>query len=264
MSHNHPFGAQASASSREKFKSMTGVRGGGHDYGGSSHMKKPGKDGVHKKFSGHAGHYLEGKTAGSPSKPRADKFARGGAVALARGGHAKKGKGKGPENVTINIQSPPPSGAETGKLPPMPPPGAAPPGGGAGPPPPPPAPPGGGGANPMMQGIGKGMGFARGGRAKGGHRDSADHKLTGDSKYDLSHWRGYANRDRQKLAGKRVEGDGKRPGHVPARTKPIGKVEELARGGSAKGSWGIPPTSHGLPTAGASSGVGRIQKTKVY
>jgi hypothetical protein len=112
----------------------------------------------------------------------------------------------------------------------------------------------------MMQGIGKGMGFARGGRAKGGHRDSSGHKLTGDSKYDLSHWRGYANRDRQKLAGKRVEGDGKRPGHVPAHTQAVGKVQERARGGRT----GIPPTSHGLPTAGASTGVGRIQKTKVY
>lgn len=88
-----------------------------------------------------------------------------------------------------------------------------------------------------MQGLGKGMGFARGGRAKGGHRDTAAHKREGDSNYDLNHWRDYASRNRQEKAD----------GFVQGNTQGIDKVQARARGGR-------------LPDAGALSGVGRLQK----
>ena len=264
----NPFSKQARSSSKDKFKNITGIGGGGHEYGGSSHMKEPGKHGVHKRFSGHAGHYLEGKTSseayGPPSKGRADRFARGGTVgAFARGGHAKKKKAA-PENVTINISTPQPHDATTGmppKMPPMPPPGGAPPGGAPPPGGPPPGgmPPGGANpmANPLAQGLGKGMGFARGGRTKGAHGGRPSGKKAasgharghsiGDSNYDLAHWRNRANKDEKRKADARIQAD----------TQPVTHVQARAHGGKVHHKRSLPVN---LPWAGGGSGVGRLLK----
>lgn len=257
----NPFGSQAKSSSRDKFDSITGIKGGGHGFAGSSHMKSAGKDGEHKFWSGKSKtHDLEQKRHGGRSKGRADKYARGGAVALARGGHAKK-KGA-PENVTINVtQAPPPPDATMGKMPPLPPPGAAGPGPG-GPPPPPPMggpPPGGGGPNPMA-GIGKGMGFARGGRASGGHRGTPKQKIEGDSKYDLKHFRDYANRKPQEKAESFLQAHTQPVGKVQGRRNEPGEPGERARGGRTGDSILNSP----VKSAGSQSGVGRLQKIAMH
>lgn len=238
----HPNKAQAHSSSRDKFKAITGVSGGGHAYHGGSHLKKPGAHGVHKHWSGHEKtHILEGKAHGGRSSPRADKYARGGRT-----------KRAAPENVTINVtQRPPDQGMMRPPMPPpAPPPG--PPGAGAAPPAAAPMPPGGapGGPNPMAQGLGKGLGFARGGRTKGAHggRPSGSKAASGhgkgvsigDSNYDLSHWREYAGRKR----GEKAED------FAQAHTQPISKVQARARGGGIK------------MTAGAMSGLGRLEQAE--
>ena len=193
----HPHRSQAHESSRAKFKAITGTHGGGHAHAGSSHMLKAGEHGVLKKWSGHhKTHKADEHAHGGRSKARADKYARGGHV---------KGKDKSPKNVTINITQPshgadagrppipppmPPAGPPSGGAPPMPPGGGVPPMGGA-----PGGMPGGApGANPLAQ-LGKGMGFKRGGKVP--HANKAQ---PGDSRYDLSHWRDYAAKDRPKRA----------------------------------------------------------------
>lgn len=278
----NPYSSAAKASSRDKFSAMTGIKGGGHAHAGGSHMKSAGKDGEHKFWAGHEKtHDSHHRAHGGKSRPRADHRARGGAItqspaagsmtgrktyagqganverearskdSFARGGHAKKhGKGA-PENVTINItQPPPPSDATTGKMPPLPPPGPGGPGAGGPPPPPMPppggSPPGGGGANPMAASLGKGMGFARGGRASG-HRGTAKQKLEGDANYDLKHYRDYAERKKQQRA----------EGFVQGHTQGVDKVQKRAAGGSIHGG------GSGKKSAGTMSGVGRLQDADI-
>jgi hypothetical protein len=254
----HPHKAQAHSSSRDKFKAITGHAGGGHSHAGSSHLKKAGKDGVLKTWSGHhKAHRAEERAHGGRAKPRADGYARG--------GHAK---GKGPHNVTINVVQRPPGGGGMAARPPVPPPpapgaGGAPPPGGAPPMPPmgsgAPAPPG--TANPMAalnKGMG-GMGFAKGGKVRSGRGSVGSHKgdatipRQGDAKYDLAGWRKYAQTDREKrLSGK--------AGHVQAYTKRLGD----------DGSIDVQPTKSGRTTLargggagmkyGAQSGMGRLEQ----
>lgn len=115
------------------------------------------------------------------------------------------------------------------------------------------APAPGGTANPMAamsKGMG-GMGFARGGKAT--HKSS---KGTGpgggqDTSYDLAGWRKYAATSREKrLSGK--------AGLVQAYTKKIGDdgsldVQPTKKGRTAR-------ADGGRMTAGALSGVGRLEK----
>src|SRR5258705_11366113 len=77
----HPMKAQAHSSSRDKFKAVTGHSGGGHSHAGGSHLKKAGKDGTLKTWSGHRkSHILDDFRAhGGKCKARADRRARGGA-----------------------------------------------------------------------------------------------------------------------------------------------------------------------------------------
>jgi hypothetical protein len=259
----NPHAAKARETSRDKFKAITGIGGGGHAFSNASHMKKPGDNGVLSSYNGHAkAHTEEAKAHGGRSKRRADHRARGGSVGsdspqhvrgrisytnpkanvvkdakegskFARGGRTKS-KGKAPENVTININQPP-DDATTGKMPPLPPPPPA-----GGPPAPPPSPPPGGppgGANPMAQGLGKGMGFARGGRA--GHRKGEKAKIQGDTKEDFGHWRKHAAQNGRDKASFLTQ----------AHTQGADKVQKRARGGRM--------------TAGALSGVGRLEKAAI-
>ena len=109
-----------------------------------------------------------------------------------------------------------------------------------------------GGANPLAQ-IGKGMGFARGGKTKGQHPNPAAGPRGGDSKYDLAGWRKYAQRDREaRLSG--------RAGMTQAYTKKIGD----------DGSLDVQPTKPGRTSRavgggvkmhyGAMSGMGRLEQ----
>jgi hypothetical protein len=167
--------------------------------------------------------------------------------------------GKAPGKVIINVNAAQSRPAAPPPRPPMPPP--MPPGAGAGPPPAPPPtggmpPPGGGGppgggANPMAA-IGKGMGFARGGKAGPQHPNPNGGPKGGDTKYDLAGWRKYAANDRhRRLSGK--------SGMTQGYTKRIGDdgsldVEPVKPGKRASG---------GRMTAGAFSGEGRLEKAAI-
>jgi len=74
----HPHKAEAHASSRDKFQAITGHRGGGHAHGGSSHLKKAGKDGVLETWSGHHKTHrkAEERAHGGRAKARADRHRR--------------------------------------------------------------------------------------------------------------------------------------------------------------------------------------------
>jgi hypothetical protein len=177
------------------------------------------------------------------------KYARGGRTAS---------KGKGPRQVTINVVQKPHGDAPAMRPPAAPPPPPAPPPGGAGPPPPPmgagaPPPGGPGGANPMQALSKLGGGFARGGKAT--HKSS---KGTGpgggqDTSYDLADWRKYAATERNK----RLSG---RAGYTQAYTKKIGDdgsldVQPVKKGRTER-------ADGGRMTAGALSGVGRLEKAE--
>jgi len=389
---NHPMKSQAHASSRDKFRAITGQSGGGHAYGGSSHLKKAGKGGDLQTWSGHHKTHrkAEERACGGRAKPRADRRARGGKEfksetygppdsressidtsklkagkgrnpqnqgsenvgeewykrlagrgektksgmsdqdlkGLAygkRGGKMKRGGralggaknpdwddedstrqtipvkerpvqsskgdpsnrkrwtyeppqyedwgmhpasgrkkyargGKAPGKVIINVNASQPRPAAP---PPRPVPPPMPPAGvGAGPPPAPPAggmpPPGGGGppgggTNPLAA-LKGGMGFARGGRAKGQHPNPAGGPRGGDAKYDLAGWRKYAATDREKrMSGK--------AGMTQAYTKKIGDdgsldVQPVKQGRTSR-------AHGGRMTAGAFSGEGRLEKAAI-
>jgi len=111
----NPFGGKAKASSKSKFKAITGKSGGGQQFGGD----KQGSPAMAKTIKSGGD---EVPAYGGKGKGRLDKFARGGSVK------------KGTTTVNIAIVSPSKGNDEAPPpplMPPMPPPGAGP----GGPPP---------------------------------------------------------------------------------------------------------------------------------
>lgn len=77
----HPHRKAAAEASREKFRAITGHKGGGHAHAGASHLKRPGAHGEPRVWSGHHKVHLhdgDERAHGRRSKARADKYARGG------------------------------------------------------------------------------------------------------------------------------------------------------------------------------------------
>jgi hypothetical protein len=238
----HPHKSEAHSSSRHKAKAILGVSGGGHAHDGGSHFKHSAPDG--EQTSSHK-HSHDGLVPSAKTKPRLDKFARGGSVKGKKGDvnvaivmpqHGQQ-PGAGPAPAPKPAAPPPPAG---GPAPPMP-------GGGPGGPVPP---PGGGGAPGGMGQLGALLGggaqkppFARGGkvhkdeqgiegpvesqavrqeRAHGGRtKELKGQKDPSQTPYKMKHWQDYAKKGSDNPYAK----GGKVTGHPAGAATGVGRLE---------------------------------------
>src|SRR5579863_5485930 len=118
----HPLRNEAMQTSKSKMRAITGSGGGGHAFIGGSGFKKANDQGVQKSYDPHTKSFGGDHPVGKKSKPRADKFSRGGrtkkkgdvniAIMMPHGGQ-RPGAGAPPARPPMPA-GPPPGGPPMG------------------------------------------------------------------------------------------------------------------------------------------------------